>query len=81
MRDANLRASAGDWWEQERKEGEWVREDEGVQRMAEKLGFGYGDGTETENNEEDGGGEGKLKRNAKIAVEALKNGFKPIDVL
>jgi len=33
-------ASAGDWWE--RKKGEWVREDEGVQRMAERLGFGYG---------------------------------------
>lgn len=81
MRDAGLRASAGDWWEQERKEGEWVRKDEGVQRMAERLGFGYRDGTGTQN---DGGGivgEGKLKRNAKVAVEALKSGFQPAGVL
>lgn len=80
MRDANLRTSAGDWWEQDRKEGEWVREDEGVQRMAEKLGFGFGDGTGTENDGEDGE-EGKLKRGVKVAVEALKKGFNPVEGL
>ncbi|KIM71348.1 hypothetical protein PILCRDRAFT_54875, partial [Piloderma croceum F 1598] len=41
MRDPRLRETAGEWWDRERKEGEWGREDEDVQRMAERLGFGY----------------------------------------
>jgi len=78
MRDQNLREAAGDWWEKERKEGEWGREDEYVQRMAEKLGIGYGDGIGTDT--EGVVSEGKLKNTAKIAVEALKNGFKPAGI-
>jgi hypothetical protein len=77
MRDPNLRDTAGDWWDKERKEGEWGREDEDVQRMAERLGFGYTDQTGIENGGVGSSREGKLKSSAKLAVEALKTGFKP----
>jgi hypothetical protein len=77
MRDPNLRDTAGDWWNKERKEGEWGREDEDVQRMAERLGFGYTDQTGIENGGVGSSREGKLKSSAKLAVEALKTGFKP----
>jgi len=76
MRDQHLRNTAGGWWDQERKEGEWGREDEDVQRMAERLGFGYTDGAE--NGNAGNIGEGKLKSSAKLAVAALINGFKAI---
>ena len=76
MRDRKLREAAGDWWEQERKEGKWGREDADVQRVAERLGFGYGNGSRTENDGEGIIGEGKLKSNAKMAVDALKDVFK-----
>jgi hypothetical protein len=77
MRDPHLRDTAGEWWEQERKEGEWGREDEDVQRMAERLGFGYTDQTGAEHGEAGSAGEGKLRSSAKLAVEALKHGFNP----
>lgn len=76
MRDPQLRTAAGGWWEQERKEGEWGREDENVQNMADKLGFGYVDRVVNGNGEATSG-QGKLKSSARTAVEALKNGFKP----
>jgi hypothetical protein len=80
MRDLHLRGTAGEWWDRERKEGEWGREDADVQRMAEKLGFGYTDRTEHANGSADAPAAAKgvkLKTNAKLAVDALKNAFKP----
>ena len=68
MRNSQLRDRSGKWWEQERKEGEWGREDETVKRLADKLGLGY-DNTD-----------GKLRRTAKVAVESLKNGFRDEDL-
>ena len=76
MRDSQLRDTAGDWWDQERKEGEWGRDDEDIQRMAERLGFGYTEQTETMNGRR---GDGKLKSSVKLAVEALTNEFKPTE--
>lgn len=64
MRNPQLRDKSGKWWEQERREGEWGREDETVRRLADKLGLGYD------------GDDGKLRSTAKIAVESLKNGFR-----
>ncbi|THH30570.1 hypothetical protein EUX98_g3622 [Antrodiella citrinella] len=70
MRDPSLRASATEWWGKQRVLGEVVREDEGVQRMADKLGYGY-----AETGQE--GQELKLKQNAKSAVNALSLGLTP----
>jgi len=81
MRDPNLRDTAGDWWDRERKEGKWGREDEDVQRMAERLGFGYTAQTGPQNGGVASSGDGKLKGTARLAVEALKNSFKPTEVL
>ena len=47
--------------------------------MAERLGFGYTDQTGIENGGVGSSREGKLKSSAKLAVEALKNGFKPTE--
>lgn len=62
MRNPQLRENAGEWWDRERREGEWGREDETVKRMSDKLGFGYDE-------------QGRLRSTAKVAVESLKNGF------
>jgi hypothetical protein len=52
MRVPSLRARATAWWGTERQEGEWIREDPGVQRVADALGLGFCE-HESEN---DGGG-------------------------
>jgi len=77
MRDPRLRETAGEWWDRERKEGEWGRENEDVQRMAERLGFGYTERTGTTDGEASTARQSKLKSSAKLAVAALQNGFKP----
>ncbi|KAJ3477839.1 hypothetical protein NLI96_g10187 [Meripilus lineatus] len=41
MRDPQLRASAAQWWDNQRINGAWVREDLGIQKLADKLGYGY----------------------------------------
>jgi len=75
MRDPKFRDTAGGWWDQQRKEGEWGREDVSVQRMAERAGLGYTDQTEIGNS---GITErAKLKSSAKLTVAALKNAFNP----
>jgi hypothetical protein len=76
MRDPRLRETAGEWWDRQRKEGEWGREDEDVQRVAERLGFGYTERTGTADGEVGSGRQGKLKSSAKLAVAALQDGFK-----
>jgi len=75
MRDPLLRGTAGNWWNQERIEGEWGRDDEDVQRMAQRLGIGYTDQMRTENGTVGSSGDMKLRSSAKLAVEALKHGF------
>lgn len=77
MRNPLLRDTAGNWWNQDRKEGEWGRDDEDVQTMAQRLGIGYTDQMRTENGGVGGinTGDAKLRSSAKLAVEALKHGF------
>ncbi|OCH91271.1 hypothetical protein OBBRIDRAFT_792432 [Obba rivulosa] len=41
MRDPTLRGAAIEWWEQQRVEGEWAREDQHVRHVAEQLGKGF----------------------------------------
>ncbi|KAK7684958.1 hypothetical protein QCA50_011793 [Cerrena zonata] len=64
MRDPATRESADSWWTKQKVEGEWIREDENVQRVAEKLGFGFA-GHE---------GTAKLKSNAKATVGVITQG-------
>ena len=77
MRDPRLRETAGEWWDRERKEGEWGRDNEDVQKMAGRLGFGYTEPTGTTNGEADSARQSKLRSSAQLAVAALQNGFKP----
>ena len=68
MREPRLRAAAGAWWAREREEGQWAREDEGVRRVAERLGKGFADG-------EEDGASGKLRTFAQGAVARFKAGL------
>ncbi|KAI0944992.1 hypothetical protein AcV7_001643 [Taiwanofungus camphoratus] len=72
MRDPTLRAAAGNWWERQRKEGVWAREDENVRQVAERLGRGFDEADPGE-----GRREGKLRTFARMAVERLKAGLAP----
>lgn len=65
MRDQAMRESANKWWSTQQVEGEWIREDENVQRVAEKLGFGFAGDEET----------AKLKSNAKATVGVIAQGL------
>ncbi|KAI0777343.1 hypothetical protein BD413DRAFT_609721 [Trametes elegans] len=62
-RQPALRAAAGEWWERQRAEGAWAREDPHVQRAAERLGRGFREGAE--------GDAGKLSRRAKDALRQM----------
>lgn len=44
LRDPALRQSAVSWWTRQKTVGEWSREDEIVQKTAEKLGCGFVEG-------------------------------------
>jgi len=70
MRDPTLRAAAAEWWDRQRVEGEWAREDESVRRMANKLGKGFDEGGEDEE-------EGKLRVAARQVANAIKADFVP----
>lgn len=61
MREPSLRAAADRWWSKQKTEGQWVRQDEGVQRAAEKLGFGF----------VRDGDAGTLAQKAKLSTDAL----------
>ncbi|KAJ7732201.1 hypothetical protein B0H14DRAFT_2409325, partial [Mycena olivaceomarginata] len=71
MRAPDLRARAVAWWTAEAREGEWVREDEGVRELARKLNSGFDEGGS------DGEGAGPLRATARQSVAALKTGFAP----
>jgi hypothetical protein len=77
MRVPSLRLRSGAWWANEREEGAWVREDPGVQRVADRLGLGFGGAGDGEEDRKDGMEEGKLRVNAKMAVRSLMGGFVP----
>ncbi|TCD62691.1 hypothetical protein EIP91_006550 [Steccherinum ochraceum] len=70
MRDPSLRTTSTEWWGKQRAQGETIREDEAVQRMAEKLGYAFVGVDEK-------GEEAHLKKNARAAVDALKAGLAP----
>lgn len=70
MRDSSLRTTSTEWWGKQRAHGETIREDEAVQRMAEKLGYAFV-------GVDDKGEEAHLKKNARAAVDALKAGLAP----
>lgn len=74
MRIPQFRDRAGQWWAVEKREGGWVLNDENVQRIAEKEGFGFAFCTGASE-----GREGKLRTSAKMATESLKMGLKPSD--
>ncbi|EGN92504.1 hypothetical protein SERLA73DRAFT_99156, partial [Serpula lacrymans var. lacrymans S7.3] len=67
MRRAELRERASRWWSRDAREGSWGRNDENVQRTAEKLGLGYGP-FGNEDGVGEGIAEGKLKMGARMAV-------------
>ncbi|KAH9835332.1 uncharacterized protein C8Q71DRAFT_837178 [Rhodofomes roseus] len=67
MRDPRMRAAAGDWWERQRVEGEWAREDETVRRVADRLGKGF-DETGVE-------GEGRIRKITREAVASFRAGL------
>ncbi|KAJ7255399.1 hypothetical protein C8J57DRAFT_1518324 [Mycena rebaudengoi] len=58
------------WWDAEACEGAWVREGEGVEELARKLGTGYDEGV-------DGGDAGPLRTNVRTTVQGLKIAFTP----
>lgn len=66
MRVPKLRESAEAWWKEEKQEGEYVRGDENVRRIAEREGFGFGPFSE-----EGKEGEGKLRTSAQMAIDGL----------
>lgn len=75
MRTPELRMRSIKWWEEEKREGDWVRSDEGVQNMAEKLELGFRGNTDRKEGESQR--DGKLRANAKRAVEMISTGFAP----
>ncbi|KZT24148.1 hypothetical protein NEOLEDRAFT_1094760 [Neolentinus lepideus HHB14362 ss-1] len=68
MRVPETRAAQSEHFANERREGQWGREDTDVQRRAEVLGLGYAEGH--------GEGEGRLRASARAAVQALQNNFR-----
>ncbi|KAJ8474593.1 hypothetical protein ONZ45_g15898 [Pleurotus djamor] len=64
LRTPALRKQAEKWWDEEKKEGEWIRGDEEVRRLAHENGFGFGPFGEE-------GEVGKLRANADQALQGL----------
>jgi hypothetical protein len=81
MRVPELREQSEDWWEEEKIKGGWIREDDGVRRVAERLGLGFDEGDQrgdvVPNGEERG--EGRLRRQARLAVQMLIGAFRPVE--
>jgi hypothetical protein len=75
MRVPELREQSEEWWEEERIRGGWIREDDGVRRVAERVGLGFDEGGQ----DGDGGevGEGRLRKQARAAVQMLIGAFRP----
>jgi hypothetical protein len=73
MRDQKLREKSSHWWENARREGEWVRGDERVSTMADKLGVGTWEEGEQRGvaREAENPSTGKLRANARTFVQAM----------
>ena len=56
-RDPLLRDEASEWWDRQRVRGAWVREDDDVKRLAEKLGSGYAERGAVPDGSKQAGGE------------------------
>ncbi|KAG1849671.1 hypothetical protein DFJ58DRAFT_716896 [Suillus subalutaceus] len=67
MRNPELSERAVRWWSRKKREGDAGREDEAVQRAAQKMGLGFADA--------ESGEEGKLRMSARMAIESLKGLF------
>lgn len=61
MREPSLRASALQWWDKQKLEGQWMKEDETVQKTAEKMNSGFVEGL----------GQAKLRPKVKAITDAL----------
>lgn len=61
MREPSLRASAMQWWDKQKLEGQWMREDETVRKTAEKMNSGFVEGL----------GQAKLLPKVKATTDAL----------
>jgi hypothetical protein len=70
LRVPTLRERAASWWDKERREGSWVRGDERVSRVAERLGLGFDETGVPE-------GHGNMRAAARIGVQTLMTGFVP----
>jgi hypothetical protein len=65
MRNPDLRANNVKWWENQKREADWAKEDTRLESEAENLGLGFG---ETEGRD---GGPGRLLSNIRLAVKDL----------
>ncbi|CAL1708605.1 unnamed protein product [Somion occarium] len=65
MRDPTLRASATKWWSGQKVAGVWIREDDAVQKTAQKLGYGFVGSDE----------EAKLRTSARATTGAIASGL------
>jgi len=78
-RNPKLRAAAENYWTAERQEGEWVRNDEDVQRIARSMGLGFDEASKEDTDDQlsSTSSDGPLLKNAKTAVQNLLAGFLP----
>jgi hypothetical protein len=74
-----LSATAQTYWEREREEGEWVRENETVQDIARKTGFGFNDAADEPKESDPQNDASRLRRHAATAVQSLLTAFRPSD--
>ncbi|KAF9069448.1 hypothetical protein BDP27DRAFT_1293750 [Rhodocollybia butyracea] len=78
-RHPELRAAAEDYWAAERQEGEWVREDEDVRRIAKSVGMGFDEASkeDVDDSSSPALADGPLLQNAKTAAQKLLDGYRP----
>ncbi|KAF8636356.1 hypothetical protein AX16_011007 [Volvariella volvacea WC 439] len=84
MRTPELRRTAERWWDREKKEGDAIRRDAEVRRVARGVGLGFDEIGDRVENEEGSSPQsqqqhnvGPLRASAKIAVSNLQAGFVP----
>jgi predicted phage gp36 major capsid-like protein len=80
MRVPELREQSEEWWERERRRGEWIREDEGVRKAAERVGYGFDEGNiidaeKIASPDGDIPGEGRLRTQARKAANMFVKRF------
>ncbi|THU96232.1 hypothetical protein K435DRAFT_664817 [Dendrothele bispora CBS 962.96] len=83
MRNPTLRDAATEWWNTERQEGEWIREDEIVQSTARQLGLGFDAGSNDDpsgSSSSSSTNDGPLRANAKAATRNLMTPLRRTDL-